>query len=129
MNLNLDAAEVIGVQEARNAFIEEIANAENKTDYVKQNADALFSLGLTMYSGSFSFESALYNGLSISSLDNSISLHPEQVKIINVFESNRGTILSAPTSFGKTFTVFEYIARNRPKCIVMVVPTLALIDE
>lgn len=129
MNLNLDAAEVMGVQEARNAFIEEIAHSENKTDYVKKNADALFSLGLTMYSGSFSFESALYNGLSISHLDNRISLHPEQLNIINIFESNKGTILSAPTSFGKTFTVFEYIARNRPKCIVMVVPTLALIDE
>lgn len=129
MNLNLDAHDVIKIQDARNAFIKEIANSENKTDYVKENAESLFSLGLTMYSSTYSFESALYNGLSLSELDERVSLHPEQIKILKTFETHKGTILSAPTSFGKTFTVFEYIARYKPKCIVMVVPTLALIDE
>ena len=38
-------------------------------------------------------------------------------------------ILSAPTSFGKTFVVFEYIARFKPTTVVLVVPTLALVDE
>lgn len=38
-------------------------------------------------------------------------------------------IVSAPTSFGKTFCIFEYIVRYEPKNIVLIVPTLALIDE
>ena len=38
-------------------------------------------------------------------------------------------IISAPTSFGKTFCVFEYIARTLPKNVVLIVPTLALVDE
>ncbi|MFB0650928.1 DEAD/DEAH box helicase family protein, partial [Streptococcus pyogenes] len=42
---------------------------------------------------------------------------------------NNGLIFSAPTSFGKTFVVFEYIAREQPKNVVLIVPTLALVDE
>ena len=48
---------------------------------------------------------------------------------MQLIEKNRGLIFSAPTSFGKTFVVFEYICRARPQNVVMVVPTLALIDE
>ncbi len=129
MNLNQSALESISIQDARNAFIEEIAKSENKTEFVKRNAEALYTLGLTMYSQTFSFDSAIYNGLSVSRLNNRISLHPEQLKILDIIENNKGTIFSAPTSFGKTFTVFEYIARKKPKCIVLIVPTLALIDE
>lgn len=129
MNLNQSANDVISVQDAREAFIEEIAKSENKTEYVKRNAEALYSLGLTMYSRTFSFDSAIYNGLSVSRLNNRISLHPEQLRILDIIAEKRGTILSAPTSFGKTFTIFEYIAREMPKCIVLIVPTLALIDE
>ena len=56
-------------------------------------------------------------------------LHPEQRKVLQLIGKNRGLIFSAPTSFGKTFVVFEYICRARPQNVVMVVPTLALIDE
>ena len=65
----------------------------------------------------------------MSELDERISLHPEQRKVLNLIDSNRGLIFSAPTSFGKTFIVFEYICRRQPQNVVMVVPTLALIDE
>lgn len=90
---------------------------------------SLFSADLTMYSGQNSLNSIIYNAFSVSHLDITISLHPEQVEIINELYNNEGIILSAPTSFGKTFCVFEYIAREKPKCVVLIVPTLALVDE
>lgn len=129
MNLNQNVDDIMSVQAVRDVFIKEIAVADDKTEYVKKNADSLYSIGLTMYSQSFSFDSAIYSGFTISRLNSRISLHPEQIKVLDIIDQNRGTIFSAPTSFGKTFTVFEYIARKLPKCIVMVVPTLALIDE
>lgn len=120
---------IIEIQEYRNYYINELSNSENKTNFVRKNADSLFSLGLTMYSSMFSLDSAIYNGFSVSSLDENISLHPEQIRVLNYIAENRGFIFSAPTSFGKTFVIFEYIAQHLPKNIVLVVPTLALIDE
>jgi hypothetical protein len=92
-------------------------------------ADQLFVLGLTMYSRNHSFESIIYNSFSQSYLDERVSLHPEQLNIIDKLKSNDGVILSAPTSFGKTFVVFEYIAREKPQNLILIVPTLALVDE
>lgn len=104
-------------------------SVKNKSEYKKQNADSLFDLGLTMYSREYSFKSAIYNGFACSHIDDSISLHPEQMKVLDIIGENSGVIFSAPTSFGKTFVVFEYIARVMPKTIVLIVPTLALVDE
>lgn len=67
--------------------------------------------------------------MSRSQLDNNLSLHPEQIRIIDEIHNNAALIVSAPTSFGKTFCVFEYISRYRPNNIVLIVPTLALVDE
>lgn len=74
-----------------------------------------------MYSSVFSFDSAIYNGFSLSELDDRVSLHPEQIQVLERIEQNRGLIFSAPTSVGKTFVIFEYIARFRPKNVVLVV--------
>lgn len=82
-----------------------------------------------MYSRNHSFESIIYNSFSQSYLDERVSLHPEQLNIIDKLKSNDGVILSAPTSFGKTFVVFEYIAREKPQNLILIVPTLALVDE
>jgi len=82
-----------------------------------------------MYSSLKNINSIIYNAFSTSYLDTNISLHPEQIEILNQLNDNEGIILSAPTSFGKTFCVFEYIAREKPKSVVLIVPTLALVDE
>ena len=82
-----------------------------------------------MYSRNFSWESVVYNAFASSLLDDNIALHPEQRKVLQLIKNNRGLIFSAPTSFGKTFVVFEYICRAKPQNVVMVVPTLALVDE
>ena len=121
--------EIADIQHYREQVIKEINAAENKTQYIEKNAEAIYALGLTMYSNVYSLDSAIYNGFSLSELDERISLHPEQIQVLERIEKNRGLIFSAPTSFGKTFVIFEYIARFRPKNVVLVVPTLALIDE
>lgn len=102
---------------------------DDKTTFAITNADSLYAMGLTMYSREYSFASLVYNAFATSALDNNISLHPEQRKVLGLIEENRGLIFSAPTSFGKTFIVFEYICRMQPHNVVMIVPTLALIDE
>ena len=115
--------------EWRKNAVRGISTAEDKAHYIEQNADTLFSLDLTMYSGNSTLNSLFYNAIASSKLDSNISLHPDQYKALKLLEKNQGLILSAPTSFGKTYVVFEYIARFFPPTVFLVVPTLALIDE
>ena len=129
MSTKNNADEILDIQYYREEYIKGLEKAENKTKYVEKNVEALYALGLTMYSNVFSFESILFNSFSVSHLDENISLHPEQIKVIELIEENKGLIFSAPTSFGKTFVIFEYIAKFKPQNVVLVVPTLALIDE
>lgn len=117
------------IQIYREKYIRELDKKPDKTEFAINYAESLYALGLTMYSREYSFDSLVYSAFAISALDDNISLHPEQRKILALIAQNRGLIFSAPTSFGKTFVVFEYICRERPKNVVMVVPTLALIDE
>ncbi|HEM5314692.1 TPA: DEAD/DEAH box helicase [Streptococcus suis] len=124
MNTNVNNAQVY-----RENYILALNNVDNKMEYEKFHADSLFNLGLTMYSREYSFKSAIYNGFACSHIDENLSLHPEQMRVLNLIKGNSGLIFSAPTSFGKTFVVFEYIARELPKNVVLIVPTLALVDE
>ena len=103
------------IQQVRDEYIRILDNSANSTMKAKDMADDLFALDLTVYSKDNSFDSIIYNALSISQLDESISLHPEQQKILNEIERNQALIVSAPTSFGKTFCIFEYIAKYKPK--------------
>lgn len=117
------------IQQERDKYIKILDKSDDKTQKAKDMADDLFALDLTVYSKNNSFDSIIYNALSLSELDDSISLHPEQQKILNEMENNQALIVSAPTSFGKTFCIFEYIVRYKPQNVVLIVPTLALVDE
>lgn len=114
------------VEEIRKSYIRKID--QNKKN-IQLFSDELFNLGLNMYSREYSLDSAIFNSFAISNIDERIVLHREQIKIINLIKDNSAVIVSAPTSFGKTFCIFEYIARFKPKNIVLIVPTLALVDE
>lgn len=116
-------------QQLRERYIESLAGSNDATETAKNLAANLFALDLTVYSREYSFESILYNVFAKSCLDHTIALHPEQLQIVYEIKNKEALIVSAPTSFGKTFSIFEYIARESPNNIVMVVPTLALVDE
>ena len=74
------------IQEVRNKYIKILDNSRNSTLKAKELADDLFALDLTVYSKNSSFDSIVYNALAISELDGNISLHPEQLKILNEIE-------------------------------------------
>lgn len=55
--------------------------------------------------------------------------HDEQKNILNLIDLGRNIVLSAPTSFGKSLLIEEIIASNKYNNIVVIQPTLALLDE
>lgn len=116
-------------QNMREQCIDYLAKANDSTEAAKEIADKLFALDLTVYSKDFTLDSLLYNSFAQSQLDESVAMHPEQIQILYEIKHHDAIIVSAPTSFGKTFCVFEYIARTHPQNIVLIVPTLALVDE
>lgn len=119
----------LNLQSKRKTYIRELAKAENASKRAKAMAEDLYALDLTVYSADYCFESIIYNALAVSEIDSGIALHPEQINIISHIANNDALIVSAPTSFGKTFCIFEYIAKYRPYNVVLIVPTLALVEE
>lgn len=55
--------------------------------------------------------------------------HQEQGRVYRELMSGRSVMLSAPTSFGKSLIIDAMVASDRFQNIVVVVPTIALIDE
>ncbi len=56
-------------------------------------------------------------------------LHKEQKKLLEYILQGKNVIASAPTSFGKSLLIEELVASNKYKNIVIIQPTLALLDE
>ena len=58
-------------------------------------------------------------------------LHRYQKNVLDMFVAgqNNRFILSAPTSFGKTFIVYEIIKKIRYKNVVLIFPTISLLSE
>lgn len=56
-------------------------------------------------------------------------LHKEQKTLSRYLLSGKNVIASAPTSFGKSLLIEELVASNKYKNIVIIQPTLALLDE
>jgi hypothetical protein len=61
--------------------------------------------------------------------NNPVTLHREQSFILKQLLNGENIIVSAPTSFGKSFIIDAFISINRPNNVVIIVPTLALTDE
>ncbi|MCR4678931.1 MAG: DEAD/DEAH box helicase [Lachnospiraceae bacterium] len=61
-------------------------------------------------------------------LDNTF-FHKEQKKLSSYLLEGKSVIASAPTSFGKSLLIEEIVASKRYKNIVIIQPTLALLDE
>lgn len=66
-------------------------------------------------------------GLSLEGED--IIFHREQADVFRSLASGENLVLSAPTSFGKSLVVDALVAGGTYATIVIIVPTIALIDE
>ena len=55
--------------------------------------------------------------------------HEEQLKALRILQNGKNLILSAPTSFGKSLLIEEVVASKKYNNIVIIQPTLALLDE
>ena len=75
----------------------------------------------------------LCNYIKESSLmvDENISLHQYQKEILDLFTKDHPNrfFLSASTSFGKTFLIYEIIRKMQYNTIVLIFPTIALMSE
>ena len=76
-------------------------------------------------SGSFAIRHEFHKSRSLPDL----YLHREQLKLSTLLQKEQSVIVSAPTSFGKSLLIEEIIAARQYHNIVIIQPTLALLDE
>lgn len=60
---------------------------------------------------------------------NKLTLHREQSRVLRLLLQGKSVSVSAPTSFGKSLIVDAFIAENKPNSVMIIVPTIALMDE
>ena len=56
-------------------------------------------------------------------------LHEDQKYLLSLLSTEKNVIVSAPTSFGKSLLIEEIVASKKFKNIIIIQPTLALLDE
>lgn len=85
---------------------------------------------LDIYLKPHAFSDLMLSEINRSVLDNQIVLNRYQIEILDIL-SNHNLFLSAPTSFGKTYVMLEFIKRNVNKLnnIIFIIPTIALMNE
>lgn len=82
----------------------------------EKQADWMDSLACEMFRTDVGFEK-------------SVILHREQSLVLKKLLAGENVAVSAPTSFGKSFIIDAYINLKQPKNVVILVPTIALMDE
>ncbi|KGL39972.1 DEAD/DEAH box helicase [Paenilisteria newyorkensis] len=65
----------------------------------------------------------------INSENQNITFHFEQKLLEEKISNKKNLLISAPTSFGKSLLIEEFVARKKYANILIIQPTLALIDE
>ncbi len=55
--------------------------------------------------------------------------HEDQRYLLSLLNTDKNVIVSAPTSFGKSLLIEEFVASRKFKNIIIIQPTLALLDE
>ena len=116
----------------RDALIRVLEYADIFGDYMPIVESLVQRAGLFPYQGDLSTLST--DGLlnfefhAVEGLDN-IVLHSVQGQVYRALVEGTNVILSAPTSFGKSLLIDAMIASRHFKNIVVIVPTIALIDE
>lgn len=91
----------------------------------------LYELGLFPYidKESSSTKDKIRQSLFTTPQDNKKTFHIRQAEVFHRIMNGENIVLSAPTSFGKSLIIEALVASNEFNNIVVVVPTIALIDE
>lgn len=117
----------------RELIIRALDKIEKFTHYEALLKDLVVKTGLYPYLYSdfekHSVEEKLLVEMYRSDFDKDFVFHSLQQRIYQYLMNGQNVILSAPTSVGKSAVVDTLIASNKYKKIVIVVPTIALIDE
>lgn len=97
-------------------------------------ADLVESIGFYPYlkKESLNLTSTSSKIRQVSSLSSNIQdkyFHEEQKYVLDLLNSEKNVIVSAPTSFGKSLLIEEIVASYNYNNIVVIQPTLALLDE
>jgi hypothetical protein len=58
-----------------------------------------------------------------------LPLHRDQSMLLSKLLSGKSVAVSAPTSFGKSFVIDAFISVAKPRNVLIIVPTIALMDE
>ncbi|WP_103864820.1 DEAD/DEAH box helicase [Aquimarina sp. I32.4] len=77
----------------------------------------------------FNISGALRKELQLSSNLSNKYFHDDQFKLLGFLHSDKNVVVSAPTSFGKSLLIEEIVASKKHTNIVIIQPTLALLDE
>jgi helicase C-terminal domain protein len=76
-----------------------------------------------------SLQSSVRSAFFKSDFLNGIYFHEQQKEIEKAVSLKKNVAVSAPTSFGKSLLIEEFVARKQYNNILIIQPTLALIDE
>lgn len=120
--------------EARNELIKLLSYLdEEQSSYNPLINNFIRQLGLYPYldSSSSDWQDAFIYELYKTPVGNDEyrTLHREQAKVLKRLLDGESLAVSAPTSFGKSFIIDAFIEMNKPNNVVIIVPTIALMDE
>lgn len=120
-------------REARNRLIKLLAYAEDhEIKYPPYLNELIRSTGLFPYMKSYNAtwdQKYVKNAFSVDAGNKNVTLHREQSLVLRKLLDGTSLAVSAPTSFGKSFIIDAYISAKDPKNVVIIVPTIALMDE
>ncbi|MHC2303334.1 hypothetical protein ACVJBD_007601 [Rhizobium mongolense] len=118
---------------ARNTLIKLLSEMEREREpYPKVLNQLIRSTGLFPYmqldNGSWD-QKYVHAAFEVDVGKGRATLHREQSLVLGKLLSGSNLAVSAPTSFGKSFIIDAFIALNEPDTVVIIVPTIALMDE
>ncbi|MDB5593830.1 MAG: uncharacterized protein JWM36_791 [Hyphomicrobiales bacterium] len=118
---------------ARNLLIQLLAELDqSKTTYPQLVNHMIRATGLFPYlqlaSASWD-QKYVHSAFEVDVGRRSATLHREQSSVLARLMDGRSIAVSAPTSFGKSFIIDAFIAAKHPDTVVIIVPTIALMDE
>ncbi|MCM2348641.1 MAG: DEAD/DEAH box helicase [Bacteriovoracaceae bacterium] len=131
--LSQEISEGVSLKDARSELLSMLENlSEVPVPYHNIIQDLLNKVGFYPYLGKFEnldFRAVINQEFHRSEILEDYVLHREQFLVSEMLRQEKSVILSAPTSFGKSLLIEEIVASKKYKNIVIIEPTLALIDE